>query len=176
MKFSRREAVLLFVTVAAALFGVTAIMARPRIDDWRALRRQREQTLYEIDLDRQLISQRDRWAGHLDELSRLLPQFPPDKKMDIHWLSVMDSAANSRGLRITKRQVGEEQQQGDVYELAIECREWEGTLDGMVRFLADLQSEGAMLDVRQLLVKPKPEGGLRGRFTLYCAYTRAPEV
>jgi hypothetical protein len=59
-----------------------------------------------------------------------------------------------------------------VYELAIDCREWEATLDPLVRFLFDLQSEGAMFDVRQLMIKPKGKGVLRGRFALYCAYTR----
>jgi hypothetical protein len=60
--------------------------------------------------------------------------------------------------------------------LPIECREWEASLDALVRFLFELQSEGAMLDIRQLLIKPRGQGILRGRFTLYCAYARAGDA
>ena len=78
-------------------------------------------------------------------------------------------------MKISKRQPGEEKQQGEVYELPIECREWEGSLDAITHFLFDLQSEGAMMDIRHLLIKPKGEGVLGGRFWLHCAYTRGQE-
>ena len=77
--------------------------------------------------------------------------------------------------RILKRQVGEEEKHGDVYELPIDCRDWEATLDSLTHFLFDLQAENAMLDVRQLLIRPNKDASkLRGRFLLNCAYTRGP--
>jgi hypothetical protein len=89
----------------------------------------------------------------------------------------MDGLASRNGVKIITRQVGEEEQAGEIYELPIECKDLEGTLQGLVRFLFDLQNEDAMLDIRQFYVKPKGKGDvlLRGRFTLYCAYTRAGE-
>jgi hypothetical protein len=50
-------------------------------------------------------------------------------------------------------------------------------LDAIVKFLYDLQSQGAMMDVRKLMMKPHgvaPQGGylMKGRFSLTCAYTK----
>ena len=71
-------------------------------------------------------------------------------------------------------QVGAEKPVGDVFEIAIECKEWEGSLDALVHFLYDLESAGVMLDMRQMFMRPHPtnRGLLRGTFTLHCAYMR----
>jgi len=176
MRFSSREVVLAVVAFAAALFGVTALLARPRLDEWKELRARQRAVVQEIGADRSLLQESEKWAALLAEKSELLPQHPPDKEVDVYWLSVMDLLALKNGLSITKRQVGEEKKHGDIYELPIECKEWGGRLDALVHFLFELQSEGAMLDVRQLQIRPTDKGLLRGRFTLYCAYTRGAEA
>ena len=172
MRISRRELILLLLTLAAALFGATAILARPKFDAWKDIRRRQREVREAIEADRRLIGQRERWANDFDELKAYLPQYPMDKKMDIHWLSIMDTAAARHGVRIMKRQVEAEERVGDIYELPIEVRDWEGSLAAIVGFLFDLQSQGAMLDIRHLYMKPDKQKILSGRFTLYCAYTR----
>jgi len=85
----------------------------------------------------------------------------------------MDSVATRNGFTIARRQTGKEAEVGDVYELPIDCKDWEGSLESLVKFLYDLNREGAMLDVRQLYVRPSNKPGyLKGTFTLYCAYMR----
>jgi hypothetical protein len=84
--------------------------------------------------------------------------------------------ASEKKLAITRRQTGKEEEVGDVYELPIECKNWEGTLDSMVGFLYGLREEGAMLDVRQIYIRPAAPGYLKGTFTLYCAYMRGEVV
>lgn len=175
MKLSRREAVLAVVAGAAILYGVTGIVIKPYIDRWKILREQRADTAWRMDQAERLIAQRERVAARLDALSAEVPVYPADQEMDVHWLSAMDRIAGKHGVNIARRQAGEEQRVGDAYELPIECRDWEGSLDAIVHFLFDLQSEGAMLDIRQLLIRPTGKGRLRGRFTLYCAYARARE-
>jgi hypothetical protein len=166
---------LLVATGTAALFGGSVMLARPKIQEWKILNRRRMEILESIDKERVLIDRGDGWAKRLSALSSMLPQFPADKKMDIHWLAYMDTLATKHDVKIARRQAGEEKKMGDVYELPIECKDWEGELEPIVRFLFDLQSEGAMLDMRQLLVKPKAGRLLRGRFSLFCAYTRSEE-
>jgi len=63
---------------------------------------------------------------------------------------------------------------GDVYEMAIDCKEWDGTLDALVHFLYGLESAGVMLDMRQMFIRPSPvdHSHLKGSFVLYCAYMR----
>ena len=93
--------------------------------------------------------------------------------MDVYWLALMDEIAAKRGVAIANRKVGEEKKVGDVYELPIEVKDWEGKLEAITYFMFDLRAAGAMMDLRQLYIKPKEDRSLRGRFMLYCAYTRA---
>lgn len=172
MRLAPREAALGLCTAAVALIAVTMIIATPKIDKWKELRQERVNILKQIERDGRLLNEKANWDREYAKLSKMMPAFPYDQKMDVHWLSVMDDIAAKNGVKISTRQVGEEKKQGDVYELPIECKEWEGTLDAIAHFLFDMQSAGAMLDIRQLLVKPQGKGILRGRFTLYCAYMR----
>ncbi|MFC1452860.1 hypothetical protein ACFLSJ_05890, partial [Verrucomicrobiota bacterium] len=124
MRLSPRESVLLLATAGAALYGGTGVLARPRVEEWKELRQKQRTVMQEIDLDQRLVDSRVRWARKIMELRRMMPQYPPDKKMDVYWLSVMDNVAAGHDLRIARRQVGEEQNLGDIYELPIRCRDW----------------------------------------------------
>ncbi len=174
MSLSQREQVLGVATLLAVLFGGVGFTARERIDRCRTgaervdtLRRQRE-------VERELIAMEPLWRQRYATVRDQMPVFEPGQQVDTYWLSRMDALADEYGVRIIRRQVGREEQVGDVFEFPIECREWEGALDAFVRFLYALQSEGAMLDVRDLLIRPHASatGLLRGSFTLYCAYMR----
>jgi hypothetical protein len=174
MTVTSRESVLGLATFAVALFGVSALLARPKLQRWKDLAAEQGQVRLEIERDRAMISEKSRWDGEFQKLSGMLPVHAADMKMDVHWLAFMDQVAAENGVRITKRRAGEESQEGDVFELPIEVEHegWEAPLDALVHFLFALQSEGAMLDIRQLRIKPSPNGQLVGRFTLYCAYRR----
>ena len=174
MRISSREALLGVVAGGVVLLGVTALLLRPKLDEWRELREQQAELRQQIEMDKRLVAQRATWEARLAELSEMLPEFDAGKKMDVHWLSVMDGLASRNGIKLLKQQAGQEEDQGDVSELPIECREYECDLNALVHFLFDLQSQGAMLDVRQLRIKPKGEQLLRGSFSLYCAYRRSP--
>jgi len=171
MKISDREAILGVATIAAILFGGTAIFAKPRIEQWKGARSGQAAVRADIEADRKLIEGRAEWQARYAEISRKLVSVPADKRTDAYWLSVVDKTAAAHSLAISKRQAMEEKSLGEVQELPIECN-WDGSLDSLVRFLFDLQSRGAMFDMRQLLVKPTAKDMLRGRFVLYCAYTR----
>jgi len=164
----------MLLTGAAVLFGVTFFLAGPRITRWRELRLKQAEVAREIARARKLVARRGYWEEQLAEYSGMLPRVAADKKMDVHWLSIMDKLAAEHEVSIHQRAAGQEKDEGEVFELPIECREWEGSLDGIVRFLYDLQATGAMFDIRHLFIKPKGGGVLRGRFSLYCAYTREP--
>ncbi len=174
MNLSSRELVLLFATLTAALFGVTAIIARPKWDEWQNIRKAQQALHEEIAIDERLIQQREKWAQRFDELKNQLPQYAESRNMDVHWMSFMDRVAQEYSLKIDKRQARSEIRQGDIYELPIECRDWSGSLEALTRFLYALQEDGAMLDIRELSIKSARENSntLRGKFLLHCAYTR----
>ena len=172
MKIAPREIILALITAAVALFGVSMMLAKPQVERLKELKMLQKSEFLAIEQSRRLINQKDMWEKKFSELSKMLPQHPPDRNMDVHWLSRMDALAAKHNVKINKRQAGQEKKYGDVYELPIECRDWESELEAITHFLFDLRTEGAMLDIRQLRIKPKGKGRLGGQFQLYCAYTR----
>lgn len=173
MKISSRELTLMLLTGSVALFGGTAILGRSRFEMVKSLAEQQVKLRQEIERSDHLIQQQDRWTRLFAELGKMIPQFPADKRMDVYWLAQMDEVASRHGMVISQRRAGEEKKVGEVYELPIDVRDWDGKLESVVHFMFDMQSGGAMLDLRQVYMKPKEDRSLHGRFTLYCAYTKA---
>jgi len=175
MKIHAREAVLMMSTASVALFAGTVLLARPKLDAWGDVRRKQAEARDLIEREQKLLAGEAAWQKQYAELRAMIPLYPAEKKMDVYWSSIMDELARKHGVNIVKRRPLGEEKVGDMYELPIVCSDWEGSLDAIVHFLFDLQSQGAMLDIRQLLIKPKDQksgGMLRGSFTLYCAYMR----
>jgi len=172
IRLSEREQLLGIVTASVVLFAVTFLLAEPRVEEWKKMRSEQRDLEKRITHSEDLMSRSETWMKRLDELKVFLPVYPEGEKVDAHFLSVMDKLAARNGIKILRRQAGEEKRYGDVYELPVECKEWEGTLDSLVHFLIDLRSQGAMLDIRHLFIRQQRGGELRGRFSLYCVYAR----
>ncbi len=174
MIISNKEKAMLVVTAVFALYAVVGFTLRKRIDNIRALRREQrdKQELYRQYCD--LIAQRSPWEQSYLEKAGMMPVFEEGRQVETHWLGVLDRVASRNHLSVIRRQAGEERQDGDVFEMPIECKEWEGSLESLVGFLYDIHAEGAMLDVRKLYIRPNTSkrSGIRGSFTLYCAYLR----
>ncbi|NLN01305.1 MAG: hypothetical protein GX174_05295 [Lentisphaerae bacterium] len=171
---SNREKVMLVITLLAILYGALGLTLRGRLERLRAQRDAlREQQTLLADREA-LVAQRASWEAQYAELQDLMPVFDQNRRVDTYWLGIMDRVAAKNNFSIIKPQVGEEKLAGDVYEMPIDCKDWEGSLEGLVGFLYDLQAEGAMLDVRSMFIRPVPNKPalLRGSFTLYCAYLR----
>ena len=164
----------LFMLMALILCGIAMFLYKPQMEKVERARKQYESARNKYQTEGQLIKDRKIWEAKYEKSASLMPVFPADQAVDTHWLGVMDSLAVSNHLEIAKRQVGKEIQVGDVFEFPVDCKDWEATLKSTVDFLWALNAAGAMLDVRQLYIRPinnKP-GYLRGQFTLNCAYMR----
>ncbi|HPW75986.1 MAG TPA: hypothetical protein PLJ32_08405 [Kiritimatiellia bacterium] len=170
---SSREKNMLLITAVLVLYAVAALSYKKQAANWKAARRTFMAAQRKVTEERELIAARDMWAERYEAMRELMPIFPYEKDVDTHWLNLMDSTATRNGFAISRRQANKEQEVGDVYELPIECKDWEAPLESLVRFLYDLHQQGAMLDVRQLFIRPSTKPGyLKGSFTLYCAYMR----
>ena len=170
---SPKEKNLLMVTAVLALYAVAALCYKKQSQEWKTAGRVYSNAKQKLQAERGLIAAAGEWNDKYAEMRGLMPVFEYERDVDTYWLNIMDSLAQRNGLTIARRQANKEAEVGDVYELPIECRDWEGTLESLVRFLYDLHREGAMLDVRQLFMRPSNKPGyLKGTFTLYCAYMR----
>lgn len=171
MKMSHRELMLAWITAVIALFGVSYLVAAPKLKEWEALKASRDEAARKIEVTQHLIDQNPAWESKLSALRRKLPRYPVDKDVTADLLIRIERIASSRGLILPSRDMGKETQAGDMYELAAVCQ-WEGKLDPLVRFLFDLQQEDAILDVSELSAAPNEKRVLKGSFTVYCSYSR----
>lgn len=124
--------------------------------------------------EEKLIGEKRKWKDAYEDEKAAMPTFAAGKTTDTTWLAKMDELAAKHRIQISQRQGLKETEAGDVLELPIEVKSWEGSLEALVKFMHELEntSEG-MFDVRELNFKPSPKKGyLKGSFKLTCAYMR----
>lgn len=179
MIISQQEKRLAVITLVVLLYGILFVVYGKKRAEFDSLRQQK------VEKDRlyaeycSLIEQNEMWESAYTQNANLMPVFEKNKQMDTYWLGVLDRIREKNGISLIRSQPLGERQEGDVYEFFIECKEWEGSLENLTKFLYDIHAAGAMLDVRKLFIRPgaaangKPASGLRGSFTLACAYLRS---
>ncbi|MGN0854638.1 MAG: hypothetical protein ACI4R9_03850 [Kiritimatiellia bacterium] len=161
------------VVLAFALFG---FCYAPIVQSWRNAWEGyvREKTRYARE--RALIAQKGELQEAYDQEKSLMQLFAADEDTKTTWLRKFDKLAEDHRITLTARQALDETQDGEVYELAIEARNWDGTLDHLVPFLHELENTAdGMFDIRSLNFKPNPKTGrFRGSLVITCAYMREP--
>ena len=103
-----------------------------------------------------------------------MPTFEAGKATDTVWLRKVEDLARTNLVLITSIDSGKEVEAGDVLELPIEVKSWEGSLEALVKFMHALENtpEG-MFDVKEISLKPSQKKGyLRGSLSITCAYMR----
>lgn len=121
-----------------------------------------------------LIAEKAKWNQAYEDEKALMPTFEAGKATDTTWLGKMDALAAKHHISISQRQSGKEVESGEVLELPIEVRSWEGALESLVKFMHELENtDEGMFDIRSISFKPSSKKGyLKGSFTLTCAYMR----
>ena len=162
--------------VMYALAGAMWFMSQEQA--WSVASRKYAAAVKKTQSERKLISQRGRWYDAYEEEREKMPVFSEDAKdVDTHWLSRMDSIAQSCNVGISQRQAGQQIVAGDVYEQPIDVKRWEATITSLVKFMHALESEkDSMFDIREITIKPSSHKGfLSGNFKLACAYMRGED-
>ena len=121
-----------------------------------------------------LISERRKWNELYDREKAAMPTFEAGKATDTVWLRKVEDLARTNLVLITSIDSGKEVEAGDVLELPIEVKSWEGSLEALVKFMHALENtpEG-MFDVTAISLKPSQKKGyLRGSLSITCAYMR----
>ena len=121
-----------------------------------------------------LIGEKQKWTEAYENEKATMPTFEAGKATDTTWRRKLDEIAAKHMIVISSAQTGKETEAGDVLELPIEVKSWEGCLEALVKFMHDLENaDYGMFDITQLNFKPSSKKGyLRGSFTLNCAYMR----
>jgi len=171
---SPKEKNMLLIGAVAVLYGIAAVCYKTQMPNWKKEQRVYQSAEKKLQEERALIAAHATWRGEYDSIREFMPVFPYELDNNTYWMRLMENTAETNELTIKNRTPNKEIEVGGVYEFPIDCRDWEGSLDALVHFLYDLSTqEGAMLDVRQLHIRPTNRAGiLRGTFTLYSAYMR----
>ena len=171
-KNDQKLLILFAITVALGSLGIWYPKAKKQ---WTAKHAEWQRQEMRLQRERAIIALRPEIEARYADLRDRMPIFPEGKSVDTYWLPIMDNTAAANNVNIAQRAIGGEENLGDVTELTLECRDWEGRLESLVWFLYDLETrKDAMMDVRALTIKPnaKKPGILQGSFTLNCAYMR----
>jgi hypothetical protein len=175
MNSSLKEKALMAVLVMVVLYaGAAASWFFYAESAWKKSARQYNKSKDTYRKECQLISERGKWATSYEEEKANMPMFEAGKATDTTWLKKMDDMALKHRIQISQRQSGKEVDAGEVLELPLEVKSWEGSLEALVKFMHELENtDEGMFDIKTLNFRPSSKGGyLRGSFTLTCAYMR----
>ena len=174
-KLSLKEKAVLAVVGVVLMYALVAIMfVTVASDSWKRASKQYAAACQKYIDEKRLIGQKAKWAEAYEEEKAQMPLFEEGKNTDTTWLQKMDELAVKHHMSISQRQGGAEVEAGEVLELPIEVKTWEGALESLVKFMHELENtDEGMFDIRAISFKPSAKKGyLRGSFTLTCAYMR----
>ena len=124
--------------------------------------------------EEKLISEKRKWNELYDLEKAAMPTFEAGKATDTVWLRKVEELARTNLVLITSRDPGKEVEAGDVLELPIEVKSWEGSLEALVKFMHALEnSTDGMFDVKEISIRPSQKKGyLKGSLSITCAYMK----
>ena len=160
--------VIVLYAIAAATWFMSAESA------WKKSAKNYDKAVDTYRKEVKLIGEKNKWSEAYDAEKAQMPTFDAGKATDTTWRRKLDELAEKHRIAISSAQTGKETEAGDVLELPIEVRSWEGSLEALVKLMHELEntSEG-MFDITQLNFRPSNKKGyLRGNLTLNCAYMR----
>ena len=172
---SLREKAVLSSIGMVLLYGLAvALWFMSQEAAWKKAAKTYDRAKAQYESERRLISEKAKWNQAYEDEKALMPTFEAGKATDTTWLGKMDALAAKHHITISQRQSGKETESGEVLELPLEVKNWEGALESLVKFMHELENtDEGMFDIRSLNFKPSSKKCyLKGSFTLTCAYMR----
>ncbi|MBP7274642.1 MAG: hypothetical protein KBA51_00390 [Kiritimatiellae bacterium] len=192
MNISPREVALAAVTITLGLGAVTWQFVAGQRAELDRIRTNKEELVERQKAAATLQAQGPGAEGRLRALLRQVPAHPPQRDVRADVMQIVENVAIQSGLTLISRRADREQSAGltpgeqsagntprpDEIMMVEVTGSWRGSLEAIVRFLYQVQTQGLLLDVRKLDILPaRSGGGLSGDFTVACAYTRTgPEA
>ena len=172
---SLREKAVLSSIGMVLLYGLAvALWFMSQEAAWKKAAKAYDRAKAQYESERRLIGEKAKWNQAYEDEKALMPTFEVGRSTDTTWLGKMDALAAKHHITISQRQSGKETESGEVLELPLEVKNWEGALESLVKFMHELENtDEGMFDIRSLNFKPSSKKGyLKGSFTLTCAYMR----
>lgn len=173
MSLKERAIVAFLAILAAYAFAIVAWFFYSEAA-WTKSARMHKKAVDKFREEVALISQKDMWTDAYKVEKARMPAFEFGEATDTKWISKLCIIAEKNHIVISNLQGGKEIKAGDVLELPIEVKNWEGSLEALVKFMYELENtEEGMFDIKQINIRPSNKKGyLKGSFVLTCAYMR----
>ncbi|MBR7180557.1 MAG: hypothetical protein IKD42_02930 [Kiritimatiellae bacterium] len=179
MKSLKEKAVLAAFGIVLLYAATAALWFLVQSDSLKRAKKAYANAVKKYESEKKLISEKRKWFDAYESEKANMPVFEEGRSTDTTWLKRMDVAAAANYIQISSRQAGKETEAGDVLELPIEVKGWEGAWENLVKFIHAMESGGGegMFDMRSISFRPSSKKGyLKGSFTLTCAYMRSGAV
>ena len=170
-----REKALMAVVGVVALYAIAALVwVFSAESSWKKAAKAYAKAKDAYQKEVKLIGEKRKWAEAYEDEKATMKTFEAGKATDTTWRRKLDEIAERNRIVISSAQTGKEIEAGDVLELPIDVKSWEGCLESLVKFMHEIENtDDGMFDITQLSFKPSSKKGyLRGSFTLNCAYMR----
>ena len=162
--------------VVIAYAALAALWFMRQQDEWKMARKLYDGARATYASECRLIKNKSAWEERYEEERSKLRTFRAGRDTDTEWMRTIYSLAETNHVHIGNHSPGAEKKAGDVMELPVEVKDWDGALESLVRFMYDVETtESGMFDFDNLNIKPGKNGYFRGGFTLMCAYMRGKE-
>ncbi|MBO7721452.1 MAG: hypothetical protein J6T01_03505 [Kiritimatiellae bacterium] len=170
----REKALMAVVGVIAMYAFAAALWFMYSAEAWKSAAKTYNRAKDTYQREVKLIGEKRKWNDAYETEKAAMPTFGEGKATDTTWRRKLDEFAAKHHIVISSAQTGREIEAGDVLELPIDVKGWEGSLEALVRLMHELENTSdGMFDITQLNFKPSSKKGyLRGSFTLNCAYMR----
>lgn len=171
LKEKAMMAVVAVVALYAVAVGVWFLSAESA---WKRAAKVYGKECDRFEQEEKLISEKRKWNDLYDREKAAMPTFEAGKATDTVWLRKVEDLARTNLVLITSIDSGKEVEAGDVLELPIEVKSWEGSLQALVKFMHALEnSTDGMFDVKEISLRPSQKKGyLKGSLSITCAYMR----
>ena len=171
LKEKAMMAVVAIVVLYAVAVGVWFFSAESA---WKRAAKAYGKECDRYEQEEKLISEKRKWNELYDREKSAMPTFEAGKATDTVWLRKVEDLARTNLVLITSIDSGKEVEAGDVLELPIEVKSWEGSLEALVKFMHALEnSTDGMFDIKEISLKPSQKKGyLKGSLSITCAYMR----
>lgn len=177
MKLNKREMVLAWVTSLVVLAGLTYVFCDPVFEELKQLQVKLEQVNGNIEKEQDVAALGPRWEAKLTGMLDKMPRHARGVDVLADILQQIEQHALRNGFVVKSRLPNDEEvlpeysERDILYVGEFKSNRDRDALAGLLRFLYDVQSSSAMIEVETLKID-RLKDSLRVRVTFSCVYGR----
>ena len=134
-KTLREKAILAMLGVIALYAFAVILWFASAESSWKKAAKAYDKAKKTYENEVKLIGEKRKWVDAYENEKATMPTFESGKATDTTWRRKLDEIAGRHNIIISSTQTGAEVEAGDVLELPIEVRSWEGSLEALTRFM-----------------------------------------